>query len=190
MMGSWAVKIIMGAIAAFIVFFFLLVIYFIIFPEKMPPDENPTTTITDTYNNPTPAAPIEDKAQPKGIDYTDLNDWNRVNQNGTGSVEDYEEYLSKRPNGAFRTAALERIAKIQERENSKIAKVKENGKISTQVKDAAYETEIKEIEKAIYEDYEYKKAMIRLEKLGSRYPKDEKIFKLTNYCKKYLQAKN
>jgi hypothetical protein len=191
MMGSLAFKVIVGALAAFMVFFILLVIYFTIFPEKGPPAENPTTTVTDTYNNPTPTAPKEEmKEQPKGIDYTDLNEWNRLNKKGTGAITDYEEYLTKRPNGAFRSAALERITKIREQENVKTAKVQENGKIPIQVKGAAYETEITAIEKMIYEDYEYKKAMIRLEKLGSRYPKDEKIFKLINYCKKYLQAKN
>ena len=176
-MGSWALKIIMGALAAFVVFFILLVIYFTIFPEKTPTTENPAPPVTDTYQNPTPQE--EKKEQPKGIDYTDLNDWNRVNKNGTGTIREYEEYLTKRPNGAFRSAALERIAKIQEQNNDK------NTKISVQVKGKQYEAEIAAIEKLIYENYEYKKAMILLKKLDSRYPKDEKIIKLMNYCKKY-----
>ncbi len=120
MMGSMAFKVVAGALAAFVVFFILLVVYFTIFPEKIPA-ENPTTTttVTDTYNNPTPITSKEEtKEQPKGIDYTDLNEWNRLNKKGTGTIKDYEEYLSKRPNGAFRSAALERIEKLNNTSNT------------------------------------------------------------------------
>ena len=49
----------------------------------------------------------------KGIDYTDVNDWNKANKSGEGTMEDYENYLKARPYGAFANHAKKRIEELK-----------------------------------------------------------------------------
>ncbi len=95
----------------------------------------PVTTVTDTGNNtisesekigvnPKEQAqiPLEKKSEKesipkqetvKGIDYTDVNDWNKANKSGEGTMEDYENYLKARPYGAFANHAKKRIEELK-----------------------------------------------------------------------------
>lgn len=102
-----------------------------------------------------------------GISYQDVNAWNKVNKDGKGSLQDYEEYLKVYPNGVGRNYAKQRIEEYR-----------------MKMADKVFDREVA-IAQRLINNGEYEKAKKVVKPLWDKYPHDETVINLWNSVKSH-----